>query len=200
MKSRILLLPIALLVALSACGSESHSTMAPNQSPATATPAAGAAPTAQAFNDADVTFAQGMIPHHEQAIEMADIALDPTVNASDAIKAVATQIKGGQDPEVVLMKGWLTAWGQPMEMDMSAGDMSSMNGMMSDDEMEALGNMTGAEFDKAWAATMIAHHVGAIAMAQTVKAAGSNVDVAVLADAVISAQQAEIKTLTPLAG
>ena len=173
---------------LAACGSDD-----------TASPATQVAQAA--FNDADVAFAQGMIPHHEQAIEMADIALDPTVGASEAVRDIATRIKAGQDPEIVMMTGWLTAWGQPMQMDMGDGhDMSSMDGMMSVEEMDALGTMTGGEFDAMWLDMMIRHHQGAIAMAQTVKAAGSNADVLALADQVIAAQQAEITEMEALLG
>ena len=77
-----------------------------------------------AFNDADVMFAQQMIPHHEQAIEMSDIALDPNTGASAAVIALATQIKGAQDPEISQMKNLLTTWGMPMEM--GSMDHSSM--------------------------------------------------------------------------
>ena len=66
-----------------------------------------------------------------------------------------------------------------------------MNGMMSADEMNALKTITGADFDKMWMAMMTRHHEGAIAMAQTVKAAGSSTDVLALADQVIAVQQAE---------
>jgi uncharacterized protein (DUF305 family) len=158
------------------------------------------APAGAAFNDADVVFAQSMIPHHEQAIEMADMALDPNVGAGEALKAIASAIKSAQDAEVTLMTGWLTAWGKPVEMDTSDGhDMSAMEGMMSAQDMEALGELTGPEFDRKWAAMMIEHHKGAITMATTVKADGTNPDVIALADAVISAQEAEITALTPMA-
>ena len=171
-----------------ACGSESKSASEGTDAPATSE-----------FNDADVTFAQGMIPHHEQAIEMADIALDPTVGAGAQVRDLATRIKAGQDPEITLISGLLSAWGQPLTMDMSAGhDMSSMEGMMSVEEMDALGVMNGAEFDKTWLAMMIRHHEGAIAMANTVKANGSNPDVLVLADRVIAAQQGEINEMEAL--
>ncbi len=173
---------------LAACGSDD-----------TASPATQA--TDAAFNDADVAFAQGMIPHHEQAIEMADIALDPTVGASEQVRDLATRIKGGQDPEITMMGGWLTMWGQPMQMDMGDGhDMSAMDGMMSVEDMDMLGAATGAEFDSLWLDMMIRHHQGAIAMAQTVKASGSNADVLALADQVIAAQQAEITEMESLLG
>ena len=177
-------------IGLSACGSD-HSNMSMDSTAGTATtlaPVAGAV-----FNDADVEFAQGMIPHHEQAIEMADIALDPTVGASDQVKDLATRIKGAQDPEIQLLTGWLTAWGQPLAMDTSEGhEMSTMEGMMSADEMDALAAAKGPDFDKLWQEMMIRHHTGAIAMAQAEKANGSNPDAIALAGQIIAAQQAEI--------
>ena len=187
MKLRVLATTAAVVGTLTfaACGSESKSASE-----------ATAAPTAGAFNDADVAFAQGMIPHHEQAVEMAAIALDPTVGASAQVRDLATRIKAGQDPEITLMSGWLTAWGQPLTMD--GHDMSSMEGMMSAEEMNALGALTGAEFDKMWLTMMSRHHEGAIAMALTVKANGSNSDVLALADQVVAAQQAEIDEMSAL--
>lgn len=184
MKLRLLSAAVLAALALAACGSDDDNT----GSPATA-PAGSSA----AFDDADVMFAQGMIPHHEQAIEMADIALDPTVGAGPEVADLATRIKAGQDPEIQQMKGWLEKWGQPMQMDTSDGhDMSDMDGMMTVEEMDELGAMTGADFDRMWMEMMIRHHEGAIEMAETVKADGSDPDVLALADAVITAQQAEI--------
>jgi uncharacterized protein (DUF305 family) len=149
---------------------------------------------------ADVKFAQGMIPHHEQAIEMADIALDPNVQAGEQIQELATQIRAAQDPEVGLMTDWLVAWEKPLEMDTSDGhDHSAMEGMMTPAQMEKLGKLTGAAFDKEWAAMMIAHHEGAISMAKDVTANGSSPDVKRLAATIISSQTAEIELLKPLA-
>jgi len=156
-------------------------------------------PESADFNDADVIFAQMMIPHHQQAIEMSDIALDPNSQASAAIIALATQIKGAQDPEISQMKNLLTTWGKSMEMG-SMHHSSMMDGMLSLEEMDTLGQLKGAEFDKAWAKGMIAHHEGAIAMANEVLANGKNSEILALANAVVSGQSAEIKTLKPLAG
>ena len=184
---------------LAACGSDNAASTATQASP-TQAPADTTA-TDAAFNDADVTFAQGMVPHHEQAIEMADIALDPNMGASNQVRDLATRIKGGQDPEIQLMTGWLTAWGQLMQANMGTGhDMSSMDGMMSAQEMDSLGSMNGAAFDTTWMEMMVRHHQGAIAMAQTVKAAGSNGEVLALADKVIAAQQGEITEMQTLLG
>lgn len=151
------------------------------------------------MNAADVEFAQGMIAHHEQAIEMAEIALDPNVGASPQVVDLATRIKGAQDPEVELMTGWLTAAGEPVAMDTSEGhDMSTMDGMMTADQMDAMAAMTGTEFDQMWLEMMIAHHQGAISQSETVKAEGSNPDVLALADQIITAQQAEITEMQNL--
>ena len=87
-------------------------------------------PESADFNDADVMFAQMMIPHHEQAIEMSDIALNPNTGASAAVIALATQIKGAQDPEISQMKNLLTTWGMPTDMG-SMDHSSMMDGMLS---------------------------------------------------------------------
>ena len=144
-------------------------------------------------------FAQLMIPHHEQAIEMSDIALDPNTGASAAVIALATQIKGAQDPEISQMKSLLTTWSKPREMG-SMDHSSMMDGMLSLEDMDSLGQLKGAEFDKAWAKGMIGHHEGAIKMANDVLAKGKNSEILALAQAVVSGQTAEIETLKPLAG
>ena len=172
---------------------------------ATTAPAKGSVTVADGtkavtFKDGDVTFARGMIPHHEQAIEMADMALDPNAGASAAIKAIATKIKAGQDPEIKQMTALLTSWGKPVPMEMAGHDMAAMDGMMSSKDMTSLGTLKGAAFDKTWATMMIAHHKGAINLAETVKTAGSDPDIQKLATNVITAQQAEIAQLQPLAG
>ncbi len=184
---------LALTAGLAACGDDS------SDDTRDTTGTSAGAPAGAEFGDGDVLFAQSMIPHHEQAIEMADMALDPTVGASAAVLDLAGRIKGAQDPEIELMTGWLTAWGMPMQMDTSDGhDMSSMDGMMSAEEMEALAGSTGAEFDRLWLEMMVRHHEGAIAMADDVKADSSNAEVIALADAIIAGQQAEIDEMKAL--
>ena len=186
---------LALTATLAACGSD-HSSMG-NSAPVTQ--ASGGSAATVTLNAADVEFAQGMIAHHEQAIEMAEIALDPKVGASPEVIDLATRIKGAQDPEVELMTGWLTAAGQPTMMDSSDGhDMSSMDGMMTAEQMDTMSAMTGTEFDQTWLEMMIAHHEGAITQSETVKTEGSNADVLALADQIITAQQGEITEMQAL--
>lgn len=202
--------PRSILVALSAgslvlaaCGGGSESESAASLPPVAA--------DSTDFNDADVLFAQSMIPHHREAIAMADMALATDVQANADVVALATQIKGAQDPEIAQMTTLLQAWGQPLDMPgMESGEtmdgmegmegMEGMDGMMSAEAMTALAALTGAEFDTAWASAMIAHHEGAVSMAQTVKAAGSNPEVLTLADAIITGQQAEIDQMKALIG
>jgi uncharacterized protein (DUF305 family) len=155
---------IAGLLLLTACGGESHN-MSDMSTDSIGT---NATSSESSFNEADVMFAQMMIPHHEQAIELADMALDPTLMASEQVKPLASQIKSAQDPEIDLMTQWLTDWDQPL-MDMSEEHDMSMDGMLSVDEIAALGELTGTEFDQAWATAMIAHHKGAIKMAEQSK-------------------------------
>lgn len=123
--------PIVLALALSACGTNSKTavdTVIPTA--VTATSVGGAIAADALFNPGDVAFAQGMIPHHQQAVEMADIALDPARTAGAAVKDLATRIQGAQGPEIQLMTGWLTGWGQPIAMaGMDGMGSVSMEGM-----------------------------------------------------------------------
>lgn len=194
--TRVLALAAAALAAgalLTGCGSSTADSQAPQTSSAQA--------AVDAASDADVAFAQLMIPHHAQAVEMADLALQQ--GTSSDVLALAEQIKAAQDPEIQQMRGWLAAWGAPEEMDggdhsdMDMGGMS-VSGMMTDDDMSALMNAAGEEFDRMWLQMMIAHHQGAIQMAEQVLADSTNPDVTALANAVVSGQTAEIDTMQKL--
>lgn len=160
--------------------------------------------SAQAGSESDITFAQLMIPHHEQAVQMADMALQKATTPE--VQQLAQQIKDAQDPEIQQMRGWLTAWGAPEQMagmdgmDHGGMDMGGQTaaGMMTDQDMSALMDASGTDFDQMWLAMMIAHHKGAIEMAQTAKADTTNPDVAALADAIVAAQTSEIDTMEKL--
>ena len=179
---------LALTFTVAACGSAQST---PNNTPATQ--------QSGVLNAADITFAQGMIAHHQQAIEMADIALDPASGAGAEVIDLATRIKGAQGPEVATMTDWLTKAGEPVVADVGGGQaMSTMDGMMTKDQMDAMAAMTGPEFDKVWLGMMISHHEGAISQSQAVKKNGSNADVLTLADDIISAQQAQITEMKAL--
>jgi uncharacterized protein (DUF305 family) len=178
----------------------------------TATTGSGAAPGASATaaataSDADagdVAFAQMMIPHHQQAVEMADLALDKAESAE--VLALAEQIQGAQQPEIDEMTAWLQDWGAPVPtseaaVDHSGHDMGGMGagtGMMSAEQMDDLAAASGAEFDQMWLDMMIVHHEGAIAMSRQVLDTTSDPRVERMAQAIIDGQTAEIATMQQL--
>jgi uncharacterized protein (DUF305 family) len=165
---------------------------------ATASPTAPAA--AEAHNDADVMFAQQMIPHHTQAIEMSDTLLakqgiDPRVTE------LANQIKAAQGPEIQQMQGWLTQWGTPSMPPMSGhGDMPGMSGIMSEQDMTALKDAQGVDAGKLFLTQMITHHKGAITMAQSEIKDGQYPPAVEMARAIVTTQQQEIDTMNGILG
>ena len=205
MRTRALLtLAAGITVAAALAGCASDSTATTSTPPTSSADATAAGSTTG--SEADIAFAQLMIPHHQQAIEMADLA---AANAtSPEVKALATQIKAAQDPEIQTMTQWLTTWGAPTMMatpsnggtDHGGMDMGGMTeaGMMSAEDMAALAKATGADFDTMWVQMMIAHHQGAITMAQQVAETTTNPDVKAMADAIIAGQTAEIATMQQL--
>lgn len=140
------------------------------------------------FSPSDINFAEMMIPHHEQAIEMSEIAFKNTMNSE--VLQLAQEIKEAQAPEIDLMKSW-----SGVKVSTHAGHM--MDGMLSEDELDALRGATGAEFDRLFLQGMIKHHQGAIEMAMDVKNSNSMV-VAELSAAIITQQEIEITRMEEL--
>ena len=132
-------------------------------------------------------FAEMMIPHHEQAIEMSDIALKNSTNRE--VLALAQEIKDAQAPEIEQMKSWGASSMAHM------GHM--MDGMLSDEEISELTAAKGSDFDRLFLEGMIKHHEGAIDMAEMV-IDSKNAEVAALANAIIETQRAEITTMKEL--
>ena len=183
---RLAALTLAVAALATACGSD-------DDGDATVSDTTQSESTAD-FNDADVTFAQGMIPHHQQAVEMAQLAEERA--ESEEVKDLASRIEAAQDPEIQTMTGWLEAWGEPVEAehDMS-GDMDMGAGMMSDDDMSALEDAEGAEFDEQFLEMMAEHHRGAVEMAEVEIAEGAHPDAVALAEDIVEAQTAEIEEI-----
>ena len=147
-------------------------------------------------NEADVSFAQLMIPHHEQAVEMTKLAA--TRAESQDVKELAAAIEAAQAPEIERMQGWLDAW----DAGGASHDMShdEMPGMVDDSMMNELGRASGAEFDRLFLTAMIAHHEGAIAMAESERSDGIHKGALTMADDIIRTQNAEIKRMRKLLG
>lgn len=151
------------------------------------------------LNDADVTFLKGMVPHHEQALEMAQMARSRA--ASQEVRDLAQRIQDAQDPEITQMNSLLqqqdtTAAGGH---DMGGGSAAMEHGgMMSEEQMAALEDAMGAEFDRLFLESMIEHHEGAIAASEDVLADGASSEVKALAEAIIVAQRKEIAEMQEL--
>lgn len=159
---------------------------------------------AASFNDADVTFAQEMIPHHRQATDMAKLAVGGRTENQEVLD-LAEKILAAQEPEINTMSEWLKSWDKevPSVEDgmegMDHGSSSSdMPGMMSDDQMAALEKSTGDEFAREFLTMMIAHHEGAIEMAKTEVKDGKYADAVALAKKIQKDQAAEIATMKSL--
>ena len=148
-----------------------------------------------AHNTEDVMFAQMMIPHHRQAIELA--ALVPGRSTSPELLALATRIAGEQQPEIDTMKALLLQW----DADPSAGHggHGGMAGMVDEATMNRLMALSGPAFESLWLQSMISHHRGAIEMAETEIADGRSPDMITLAKNIVAAQQAEIDQMTQMA-
>ncbi|PWG10286.1 DUF305 domain-containing protein [Streptomyces sp. V2] len=187
---------------LAGCGGDSEGQRAGGATSASssAAPSGSAGASEGAHNAQDVSFAQGMVPHHRQAVEMAALAADRA--SSPQVKALAERIKGAQDPEIRTMSGWLTAWGEdvPEQGGTDHSGHSGMAGMMSGADMAALEKASGAEFDTEFTRMMIEHHEGAVEMAGTEKAKGQYAPALALAGAIITAQNAEIAEMKGFLG
>ena len=194
---------IAAAIALAGCsagpgtGSSDTSSM-PGMNRGSSGTSSSSAPAASGdsawpMNDDDTMFAQMMIPHHAQAMEMSDIMLAKD-GLDPQIIQLAEDIKAAQGPEIEKMTGWLQAWGEPMEM---SGD-HAMEGMMSPDDLEALESAQGDDAARMFLTQMIAHHEGAVAMAEEESANGQNADTVALAETVIADQSAEIEKMKDL--
>jgi uncharacterized protein (DUF305 family) len=151
------------------------------------------------FSNTDVMFAQMMIPHHQQAVEMSDLAL--AISTNPEVLAVAQKIRDAQGPESELMKSWLTKAGADTAMGHEMHDMGmdGMDGMMSEDKMTALAKATGSAFDTLYLEGMIAHHEGALQMVKMI-ANSSNADVLKLGDEIVAGQTAEIAQMKTMLG
>lgn len=174
---------------LTACTSSDH--------PTTTTSAAPDAEQAD-HNADDTAFARRMVPHHEQAIQMAQIV--PTNTTNQKMIDLANRVIVAQVPEAQALRGWLMQWQDAQGNDATSHDGMPMTGMVDQATMDKLQNLHGADFDRLWLTSMIDHHRGAITVAQDEVAHGKNPDVIYLAKSIIADQQAEIDQMNQMLG
>jgi len=142
------------------------------------------------YSQNEIMFAAMMIPHHEQAVTMSNLALTNTTNPG--ILDLAQRIKAGQEPEIVQMNTWLDGG-----YSMMGHDGHQMGGMLSDEDLAKLGTLKDKAFDEMFLTAMIEHHEGAIQMTQMI-ANSSNSEVKTLVDNIISSQTKEIEEMKVL--
>lgn len=191
---------VAAVIALAGCAAGSSGTSAPMNSMNGMDHGSmsGSAPTSNSpaaadHNAADTMFTQGMIPHHQQAVEMSDLMLGKSGIPAPVLD-LATRIKAAQGPEIATMTGWLKAWNESATM----APGHTMEGMMGDDDLNGLKAAQGTVAAKLFLTQMIAHHQGAVTMAKTEIAQGKNADAVALAKNIVTAQEAEIKEMQGL--
>lgn len=185
----------ALMLGACSAGTDSGTPSTSSSSGAVATQQADAE-----HNGADVMFAQMMVPHHEQAVQMSDLLLAKE-GIEPEVAELAEQIMAAQAPEIETMNGWLEAWGiDPDLVDHSQMDHVGMDGVLSNAELKELEAADTEEATRLYLEGMIAHHEGAVTMAEAEVADGAYPPAIELAEAVIAVQEAEIEQMRGLLG
>lgn len=196
---RTILGSAAIVLLLTACGSNADDAPSVAASSVTApvTGSPAASPTSTAIstehNDADIEFAQMMMPHHSEAVSLADGVR--IAGSNPAVKALAQRIRDEQAPEIEVMNAMLMAWGKPPAGHEGHADTMEMPGMASAADLEVFYRSSGAELDRMFVTLMIAHHKGAIEMARTERLEGINPQATALATSIMVSQQTEIVDL-----
>jgi uncharacterized protein (DUF305 family) len=173
----------ALTLGLTLAGCSAGSNEAADTSSSTSTSAA-----ASAHNKQDVMFAQMMLPHHKQAVEMSDMLLDKGKGVNADVITLAKQIKAEQGPEITKLSAWLKDW----DADSMSGMDHSMSGMMSDSDMTDLDTASAKDAGKLFLRQMIEHHTSAVDMAGTEVDKGKNTDAVAMAKSIVSSQTEQI--------
>lgn len=178
--------------------------------------------TVPAADSVDVGFAQDMLVHHGQAVEMASTAL--TKSTDNEVRTVAFDILTTQQNQIGQMQAWLTMWDEPiskvgpymawmtsdsasdhgshdasttMTMDHS-GPADSMPGMASPEDLAALNTASGTELDTLFLQLMLRHHQGGLPMMEYAKANATTDPVKALATTMVNTQESESTLLTSM--
>ncbi|MBP1301664.1 DUF305 domain-containing protein [Curtobacterium sp. 1310] len=186
--TRTLAIAAALTLGLTLAGCSTGNSGSDTGSSSSSTSAASAA---SAHNDQDVMFAQMMLPHHKQAVEMSDMLLAKGSGVDTDVTTLAKQIKAEQSPEIKQLTSWLQGWGEPTESEHS-GMGHSMSGMMSDSDMSDLDQASAKDAAKLYLEQMVQHHKGAVDMAKTEVDKGKNTDAIAMAKSIVSSQTEQI--------
>lgn len=183
---------LAAAIALAGCSASSDSgSNMPGMDHSSTESSSAAASTDH--NGTDTMFAQGMIPHHAQAVQMSEMILKKQ-GIDPKVSALAGRIRAAQGPEIERMTGWLLNWDESTQM--PGGH--AMSGMVSDDGIRQLDAATGTDAAKLFLTQMVAHHEGAVEMANAEVRSGKNPEAIKLAKDVAASQTDEIKEMKGL--
>ncbi len=149
-----------------------------------------------AHNSMDAWYVRMMIPHHEQALEMAQLAPDRA--ADPRVKALADRIRAAQAPEIGVLKAWLQA--RDLSTDVAGHDHGTMRGMQSPEAMRQLADARGAEFDRLFVRMMTDHHAGAVEMSTNLLKVGVEPMLLEFANSVAVEQNVEINRMREIVG
>jgi uncharacterized protein (DUF305 family) len=191
MRQSVLIIGVGALTALALLTMTACSSSGNKSATSSTSSAALSTPAASAHNQADVTFAQNGIPHHEQAIPMSDTLLAKQ-GIDPRVVQLATQFKADQGPELAQMHSWLSQWGQP-PLTMTPG--MAMPGMLPDSDLTALQNAQGVDATKKFLTEMIECHEGTIAMAEDEIKDGQYPPAVALAHSISTREQQENTTM-----
>jgi uncharacterized protein (DUF305 family) len=164
-----------------------------------------AEPDSRPYNDADVAFATHMVQHHAQALQLVDLTIGRKLDPE--VQTLAEEIRAAQAPEIERMVDWLQDWDEPVPETVrdhanahghGTGPDTDMPGMVSQAMVEELAALDGAEFQRTWLSMMVAHHEGAIEMAEQEQATGRFDATVALAAQIVKTQSAEIERMRRL--
>ena len=165
--------------------------------PGSAPPSEATSSSVASYDHRDLMFAEMMIPHHEQAVEMSELALENSTN--DSVRDLALRIIAGQDPEIEQMQAWLDSSGGAGGHHGGHGmsHMEDMGGMASEAELALLATLQSPEFDALFLELMIDHHEGALDMVRMIRNS-TNDEVRALAEEITRVQREEIAEMRSL--
>ncbi len=144
------------------------------------------------LSGSDAMFLQMMIPHHEQAVLISELALDKSKNAK--LLSLAAAIKSAQKEEILQMKKWLADDGLGEDPGHS---MDSMGGMLTQEQISKLKSSTDKEFDRLFLTGMIAHHEGALQMVSMISES-KDLNLKLFGESILKSQSEEISTMQDL--
>jgi len=152
------------------------------------------------YTAGELMFAEMMIPHHLQAVEMSELAMTNSTNPE--VLSLAAAIKAGQEPEIAQMQSWLDqtpSIRNPGSMDHGGMDHGGMmmGGMATPAQMAELATLSSPQFDDLFLRLMIDHHEGALDMVSMIQGS-SNPEVLALAADITRVQKEEILTMRAL--